>query len=541
MNFYLQGKAVKSPFVILCSILLIIFFTTGLIFPKNYSASSKKSKKVIFINSTGSGFAGDGVTDNTKAIQAALDSLKNAGGGILRFSNGKFLTGPFVLYSNITLDIDSSATILATQNEKAYYEPGEDTAKPPTRLQNFIYASYASNITITGGGTIDGQGQPWWDSVNVAKSKGLPLPVRPRLIELEHITHLLITGITLQNSPMFHLCPQYSYDVNINHIKIIAPSNSPNTDGIDPAQCHHVRISYCTIDNGDDDIAVGASHSDPSWLGPAANTDIIISHCTFLHGHGCSIGSYTTGGVDSMLVDSCTFNGTDNGFRIKSERGRGGNIRGITYSNITMTNVQYPIYFSAYYPHIPSQSDPAQPVNSETPYYHDITIKNLTATGSPYGGVIVGVPEKPLTNIHLQNVNIKATSGIIVRNASVDTSNVNIVLPHGSAFILQVNGNVTGVTSVNDKFIPENFSLSQNYPNPFNPSTKINYAITESSLVTIKIYDMLGREVKILVNEEKPAGSYTINFNSENLASGVYFYKLTAGNFTATKKLMLLK
>jgi polygalacturonase len=177
-----------------------------------------------------------------------------------------------------------------------------------------------------------------------------------------------------------------------------------------------VRISYCKIDNGDDNIAVGSSSM--------ASSDIVITHCTFLHGHGCSIGSYTNGGVDSMLVDSCSFNGTTNGIRIKSERGRGGNVQNLTYSNITMTGVEYPIWISAYYPDIPGTSDPAQTVTSTTPYYHNINIVNLTSTGSPSIGYLVGLPEKFLTNINFQNVSFTSQSGLIVRNAQIDTSNM---------------------------------------------------------------------------------------------------------------------
>ena len=99
---------------------------------------------------------------------------------------------------------------------------------------------------------------------------------------------------------------------------------------------------------------------------------------------------------------------------------------------------------------------------------------------------------------------------------------------------------VTGITE-QSKTIPKSFSLSQNYPNPFNPSTVINYALPKESFVTIKVYDLLGREVKTLVNENKSAGSYSINFNSANLSSGIYFYSMTAGDFVHTKKLILLK
>jgi hypothetical protein len=85
------------------------------------------------------------------------------------------------------------------------------------------------------------------------------------------------------------------------------------------------------------------------------------------------------------------------------------------------------------------------------------------------------------------------------------------------------------------------YSLKQNYPNPFNPTTKINYSVPEYGLVTIKVYDLLGKEIATLINEEKNAGNYEINFNGIGLPSGIYFYKLSAGNFSETKKLVLMK
>ena len=93
--------------------------------------------------------------------------------------------------------------------------------------------------------------------------------------------------------------------------------------------------------------------------------------------------------------------------------------------------------------------------------------------------------------------------------------------------------------------IPKEFKLSQNYPNPFNPLTKINYAIPKlksgKTNVTLKVYDILGRLVKTLVNEFKEAGFYTVQFDGTNLSSGVYFYKIEAGSFVQSKKMVLVK
>ncbi len=99
---------------------------------------------------------------------------------------------------------------------------------------------------------------------------------------------------------------------------------------------------------------------------------------------------------------------------------------------------------------------------------------------------------------------------------------------------------VTGVKEENNN-LPSNFSLEQNYPNPFNPTTVINFSIPKNYMVSIRVYDILGNEVANLMNEEKTAGSYSINFNASKLSSGVYFYRMQAGSFVKTKKLILMK
>ena len=99
--------------------------------------------------------------------------------------------------------------------------------------------------------------------------------------------------------------------------------------------------------------------------------------------------------------------------------------------------------------------------------------------------------------------------------------------------VLGVNGNGGA--------IPTQFALEQNYPNPFNPATTIKFSIPEVSKVTLKIYDILGREVSTLVNEVRNAGNHEVNFDASNLASGMYIYSIKAGDYTASKKMMLLK
>ncbi len=97
---------------------------------------------------------------------------------------------------------------------------------------------------------------------------------------------------------------------------------------------------------------------------------------------------------------------------------------------------------------------------------------------------------------------------------------------------------------VNRKQIPQNpasYSLGQNYPNPFNPSTTIDYSLAEHGSITIKVYNLIGKEMATLVNEEKPAGNYSVKFDASSLSSGVYFYTMKSGNFTQTRKFILMK
>jgi photosystem II stability/assembly factor-like uncharacterized protein len=105
------------------------------------------------------------------------------------------------------------------------------------------------------------------------------------------------------------------------------------------------------------------------------------------------------------------------------------------------------------------------------------------------------------------------------------------------------NGGIGGIVSVDNEidFRPDGFILEQNYPNPFNPTTIIRYQIPEISFVTIKVYDVLGNEISRMVNEEKPAGEYGVEFDGDGLTSGIYFYQLRAGDYTDTKKMILLR
>lgn len=350
------------------------------------------------------GAVGDGKTMNTAALQKTINACSAAGGGTVRVPAGKFLTMPFTLASSINPHLDRGAVILISDDITNY-----PVAK--NRYVDSITASGAHDIEISGKGTIDGQGQVWWTAFR-ADSK---MTHRPYMIKFTDCTRVFITGVTLQNSPMFHLVPQNCTDVMIQNIRIHSPSDAPNTDGIDPSGWNFL-IRNCVIDTGDDNIAIK-----PNAGRAPGDMNFTVMNCEFLHGHGMSIGSGSRNGVEDLTVSSCTFDATDSGIRIKTPRGNGGLVRYLTYENITMTNVKNPIYINDYYPEQTAPKNPstekAEPVNDRTPIIKNITIRNLTVANCPNAGTLRGVPEMPVSDVTFSNVTISSQTGMTIHNA----------------------------------------------------------------------------------------------------------------------------
>jgi polygalacturonase len=388
------------------------------------------------------GAVADGKTPNTEAIARAVAAVAKAGGGTLNIPAGDYFTGPIVLCSRLNLHLHAGARLLFSQNFDDYRIEGN-------KYRPLVGAKDCQDVEISGAGSFDGQGDPWWVIERrvkaAARAKGLPDAEigRPRMIILDGCNRVRIEGVTLENSPMYHLVPTRCEDVAIDGITIRAPSDSPNTDGIDPSVSRRVLITHCTIDTGDDCIAVKAGA-----VGSGPDEDILITDCTFLHGHGCSIGSDTNAGVRNMTVQRCTFNGTEAGVRLKSRRGRGGLVENITYADLTMTNVGQAIVVSSYYYGLPKpfEHDQAQAVGPSTPIWRNIVVRNITATaGTKDAGLIIGLPEMPARDIVLDNVSIQAPKGLrIAYTDGISLRNVSVSSAAGAALI--VEDTVTGLT-----------------------------------------------------------------------------------------------
>jgi polygalacturonase len=379
------------------------------------------------------GAVADGKTKDTRALQAAIDDCAQKGGGIVRLHGGTFLSGPIVLKSRITLEVDEGTTLLGSSDHDDY--PLTTVLRDQGR-QSLITAANAENIAISGGGTIDGAGESWWEEARGQKEHGVMGAgvFRPRLMVFDHCRHILIENVTVQNSPSWQIVPYYSDDVTIRNGKIQAPDHSPNTDGIDPFSSHHVTIAHMTIDVGDDNVAIKSGQ--PGSPGPDdPSTDIAVTDCVFLHGHGLSIGSEVAGGVQNVRASGIQFQGTANGVRIKSNRDRGADIGNLSFSNLTMQDVGTPLLITEYYPHIPDR-DTAQPLTRLTPHFHDIRISNLMASGAQDDGIIAGLPESPITSLSLDHVQISGQKGLRISNATVTAHDLSVQAAQGNPVTL---------------------------------------------------------------------------------------------------------
>lgn len=364
------------------------------------------------------GAAGDGKTYDTQAFTKAVAAIADAGGGRLDVPPGTYLTLPFSLTGKMDLHLESGSLIQFPADITAYGLPADrdDATDEQMDMLNkkmpaLISGRDATDISITGGGVIDGGGSAWW-ALSSPDADGTRHTSygnsRPKLIVLTNCRRVHIQGVTIRNSPMYELVPTLCHDVLIDNVRITAYEHGPNTDAIDPMACDNVVIRGCYLDVGDDNVAVKAIQ------GPCTN--ILVENCQCLHGHGISIGSETYQGIHNVTVCNCTFDGTTNGIRIKSARDRGNDLYGFSFTNITMKNVANAISINLYY--AGPKERRTMPVTKSTPVLRDVTIRGVTVTNANNAGEITGLPESVIRNVTFDGVHISANKGFKVTDAA---------------------------------------------------------------------------------------------------------------------------
>ena len=424
------------------------------------------------------GGVGDGVTLNTEAFAKAMKHLSDKGGGHLDVPAGIWLTGPIEILSNCDLHVTPNAVIIFDPDRDLYpiiqtvFE-GLDTR----RCESPVHAESARNISITGGGVLDGSGEAWrmvkkskltdgewrklvasggivsrdgriwypdegFEKATMFSNMNVPSAdlteeqwneiksfLRPNMVSLRNCENVLLEDCSFQNSPCWNVHPLMCKNVIVNRVNIRNPYYSQNGDAIDVDSCENVLITNSTFDAGDDGICIKSGKDADGRRRARPCKNLIVDNCTVFHGHGgFTVGSEMSGGVENIKVSNCRFLGTDVGLRFKSTRGRGGVVKNIYINDIYMKDILADaILFDLFYGgksavEAAAEKDetinvPAVPVDETTPEFRDIYISNVCCNGASRAMLFNGLPEMPVTNINVSDCTITADEGITLRNS----------------------------------------------------------------------------------------------------------------------------
>lgn len=424
------------------------------------------------------GGVGDGVTLNTEAFAKAMKHLSDKGGGHLDVPAGIWLTGPIEILSNCDLHVTPNAVIIFDPDRDLYpiiqtvFE-GLDTR----RCESPVHAEGARNISITGGGVLDGSGEAWrmvkkskltdgewrklvasggivsrdgriwypdegFEKATMFSNMNVPSAdlteeqwneiksfLRPNMVSLRNCENVLLEDCSFQNSPCWNVHPLMCKNLIVNRVNIRNPYYSQNGDAIDVDSCENVLITNSTFDAGDDGICIKSGKDADGRRRARPCKNLIVDNCTVFHGHGgFTVGSEMSGGVENIKVSNCRFLGTDVGLRFKSKRGRGGVVKNIYISDIYMKDILADaILFDLFYGgksavEAAAEKDetinvPAVPVDETTPAFRDIYINNVCCNGASRAMLFNGLPEMPVTNINVSDCTITADEGITLRNS----------------------------------------------------------------------------------------------------------------------------
>lgn len=445
------------------------------------------------------GGVGDGVTLNSEAFAKAIDALSQQGGGKVVVPTGVWLTGPITMKDNIELHIKPDAVLLFSTDRDLYpivetvFE-GLDTK----RCISPINAVGAKNIAITGGGTIDGNGDSWrqvkkskiapsqwkallksggftnekgdlWypdstsyrgavvsDAFNVPQGlttdeewESVKTYLRPVMISFKECENVLMEDCLFQNSPCWNIHPLMCKNVIIDNVTVRNPWYSQNGDGLDVDSCENVLVINSSFDVGDDAICIKSGKNEDGRRRARPCRNLIVDNCIVFHGHGgFVVGSEMSGGVSNIKVSNCRFLGTDVGLRFKSCRGRGGVVENIYIEDIVMMNIPTePLLFDLHYggkSAVEAAADGASPYDVEyvpadetTPQFKDIYIKNIVCSGAARAMYFNGIPEKNIENIVVENCEIVSDKGADLRYSDgVILKNINVKQSEGEGYIV---------------------------------------------------------------------------------------------------------
>jgi unsaturated rhamnogalacturonyl hydrolase len=359
---------------------------------------------------------------NTDAIHRAIDAAGEAGGGTVLIPAGDWLTGPIHLRSNINLHVSDGA-VVHFSTDRTDYLPVVRQRHEGVEAYNYspmIYAFELENVAVTGGGTLDGHGDHWWEwarahageygdrrvvtKVPLSRreyGKGAGLEgMRPNFIIFWKSRNILVEGITLKDSPMWNVHLVYSRQAIVRDVTV-SSLRAPNGDGVVVDSSSDVLLEYNRFQTGDDAVVLKSGVNEEGLRINIPTQNIVVRNFEARNvrtgSGGIVFGSETSGGIRNVYVHDAYFEGSDRGIRFKTERGRGNVIEDVYIRDVRMKDIDHQaINFNTFYSG-PGSTGPA-------PLIRNIDIRDVRIDGVPEAIVLEGLPEKWLENISLRDI-----------------------------------------------------------------------------------------------------------------------------------------
>jgi len=380
-------------------LLLLIVFISGNI--KTSTSWSRNQLPISYYNIRDFSATGDGIAYDTKSIQKAIDSCYEAGGGVVYFPPGDYLISTLFLKNNVTLYLESSATILGSQDIKDFDIP------------YLIYAKEVQNAKVTGPGTIDGQGEIFW------KGKSRPYNRPDVMILIENCNNVLLEDVTIRNAPHWTVSVSGSEYVNINGITIINDYEAPNTDGIDIITSSNVFITNCFIQSGDDCICL----KNLSKNRPTEN--IIVTNCIIMSQDAAlKLGTESLGDIRHCVFNNIVIRNTHDGIALYMKDG--GTYENIHFSNVTIESddLVKPLQRGSGFPifmDIDKRTD-----TSKVGSIRNIVFRNISIDTGIDNCLIQGCPDQVIEGITFDNIRMRVHSNAdhSTRKKSIGNRNV---------------------------------------------------------------------------------------------------------------------
>ena len=368
------------------------------------------------------GGVGDGKQDNRGAFVMAIFACNADGGGRVLVPPGVFqCNGPIHLKSNVELHVSAGAT-LRFSAEPDHYLPPVLTSWEGTEVFNYspqVYAYQATNVALTGAGTIDGNAKhtfATWKPGQAADqlrlrqmgNDGVPLfqrvfgkghRLRPHMIQFFGCKNVLVEGLTLKDAPFWMIHPVFCSNVSVR--KVTFDSYNQNNDGVDPESSVDTLIEDCHMRTGDDSVAVKSGRDQDGWRIGQATENVVIRNCIMDSHHGAlALGSEMSGGIRNVFMENCRLSRVERAVYAKSNLDRGGQVQNVWVRNLTVEEAVTGllVFTTAYH---------GYRGNAFPPRFSSFLIENLACKKAKVAIDAVGVAEAPLRDITLRNIRVE--------------------------------------------------------------------------------------------------------------------------------------